>query len=152
MPLDSSQDCQSPDRDSNTLSPKIAGHCELHNDIRYTEWRQTPLRPRDSSLWAVKLRLPTFQRKVVTLYVRIQRSGFWDRYIVSKIMTAFSLQMPQTSCTKTQLHVSRDRNHQPRLFENFKPLIKSTFLLRASIIGCTQTANEKQNLGDNTGE
>lgn len=65
-------------------------------------------------------------------------------------MTAFFLQMPQTPCTKKQLHVSRDRNRQTRLFENFKTLIKSTFILRASVIRCTQTASERHNLGDNT--
>jgi len=67
-------------------------------------------------------------------------------------MTAFSPLKPQTSYTKTQRHVSRDRNHQPRLFENLKTLITSTVLLRASIIRGTQTASERQNLGDNTGE
>ena len=71
---------KSPDRDSNTLSPKIWGHCDLHNYIRHTERRQAALRPKDSSLRTVKLRLPTFQRKVVTLYVRKQQSGFWDHY------------------------------------------------------------------------
>ena len=65
-------------------------------------------------------------------------------------MTEFSLQMPRTSCTKTQHHISRDRRHQPRLCENFKTLIKSTFLLLASIITCTQTARERQSLWDNT--
>jgi hypothetical protein len=126
---------------------RMHGQQNINNDIRHTERRQAPLRPRDSSLRAVKLRLPTFQRKVVTLAV-----CFWDRYIISKIITAFSLQMPQTSCTKTQLHVSRNRNHQPLFSENFKTIIKSTFLLRTSVIRRTQTASGRQNLRVNTGE